>query len=92
MTKTINAYKLRTNLGEFLNEVFYKGNEIVIERRGKALAKIVPLESAKVRVKNLEDRKRALSGLVGALSDKRAEEMKELIYKNRKVPAKAIKI
>lgn len=43
MTKTINAYKLRTNLGEYLNEVYYKGNEIIVERRGRPLVKIVQI-------------------------------------------------
>lgn len=41
MIKTINAYKLRNNLGEYLNEVYYKGNEVIVERHGQPVVRIV---------------------------------------------------
>jgi len=44
MTKTVSAYKLRTNLGEHLNDVYYRDNELIIERRGKPLVKIVKIK------------------------------------------------
>ena len=40
MTKTVTAYEARTNLGELLNEVYYKGDEIIIKKSGKPVAKI----------------------------------------------------
>ena len=33
--KTINAGKARVNLGQMLDEVFYKGDHFIIERDGK---------------------------------------------------------
>ena len=41
MLKTINALKARRNLGQLLEEVFYKGNQIVIERAGKPMAVVI---------------------------------------------------
>lgn len=40
MTKTVNAYKLRTNLGSYLDEVYYKKNDIIILKRGKPVVKM----------------------------------------------------
>ena len=45
MTKTISAYKARVNFGELLNEVYYRGDEFIVERMGKPLVKIVPIKS-----------------------------------------------
>lgn len=45
MTKTISAYKARVNFGELLNEVYYRGDEVIVERMGKPLVKIVPINS-----------------------------------------------
>jgi len=39
--KTINALKARRNLGQLLEEVFYKGDQIVIERAGKPMAVVI---------------------------------------------------
>ena len=44
MTKTVDAYKLRTNLGSYLDEVFYKECEIIILRKGKPMAKMTPIK------------------------------------------------
>jgi prevent-host-death family protein len=41
--KKITAMKARQNLGEVLEEVYYKGDQYVIERAGKPMAAIVPL-------------------------------------------------
>jgi len=43
MVKKINALKARKNLGELLEEVYYKGDQYVIERAGKPMAAVVPL-------------------------------------------------
>lgn len=40
MTKTVTAYEARTKLGELLNLVYYKGDEIIIKKSGKPVAKI----------------------------------------------------
>jgi antitoxin (DNA-binding transcriptional repressor) of toxin-antitoxin stability system len=42
-TKTINAGKARVNLGRMLDEVFYKGEQFIIERDGRPMAVVIPL-------------------------------------------------
>jgi prevent-host-death family protein len=41
--KTITAMKARKNLGAVLEEVYYKGDQYVIERAGRPMAAIVPI-------------------------------------------------
>ena len=90
MTKTINAYKLRTNLGEYLNEVYYKGHEVIVERRGRPMVKIVQITP--IITVEPADQKTKLLELAGSLPNKRAEEMKKLIYKTRKRSKQMIKL
>ena len=59
MTKTVNVYKLRTNLGEYLNEVYYQGNEVIVERRGRPMVKIVQVTP--IITSKPEDKKAKLS-------------------------------
>lgn len=44
MRKTVNAVRARNNLGRILEEVCYRGDQYVIERSGKAMAAVVPVE------------------------------------------------
>jgi len=44
LLKTINALKVRKNLGWLLEEVFYKGDQFVIQRTGKAMAVVISPE------------------------------------------------
>ena len=44
MVKKVPAMKVRDNLGQLLDEVYYRGDEVVIERAGKAMAVLVPVE------------------------------------------------
>ncbi|MEK7400186.1 MAG: type II toxin-antitoxin system Phd/YefM family antitoxin [Candidatus Poribacteria bacterium] len=41
MQKTIDAIEIKETLDQILNEVFYKDNQIVIERAGKAIAVVI---------------------------------------------------
>lgn len=43
MTKRVNALKARKNLGQLLEEVYYKGDQDVIERAGRPMAAVVPV-------------------------------------------------
>src|SRR5215831_3177268 len=43
MIKKVNALKARQNFGQMLEEVYYKGDQFVIERAGKPMAAVVPL-------------------------------------------------
>ena len=44
VVKTINALTARRNLGRLLEEAYYRGDEIVIERAGKPMAVLVSIE------------------------------------------------
>ena len=44
MYKTISAIKARQNLGQVMNEVALRGDEYVIERAGKPLVAVIPME------------------------------------------------
>ncbi|OGG09805.1 hypothetical protein A2781_05090 [Candidatus Gottesmanbacteria bacterium RIFCSPHIGHO2_01_FULL_42_27] len=41
MAKTVSAYEARTKFGEILNLVYYQNIEIIVEKMGKPLVKIV---------------------------------------------------
>lgn len=43
MLKSVNAVKARKNFGELIEEVYYQGDQFVVERQGKAMAAVVPL-------------------------------------------------
>ena len=44
MERVIDVTAARRQFGTLLDEVFHKGDVVTIERKGKPLAKIVPLE------------------------------------------------
>ena len=44
MKRRISAVEARKRLGEILESVFYRGDEVVIERAGKAMAVVIPAE------------------------------------------------
>jgi len=43
--KIITAVKARHNLGQILNEVSLRGDEIIIERAGKPMVAVIPIAS-----------------------------------------------
>jgi len=54
MIKTLTAIKARQNLGEVLEEVYYNGDQFIIERAGKPMAAVVPLWQMQARKKHQE--------------------------------------
>ena len=44
MYKKISAIKARRNLGQMMNEVALKGDDYIIERAGKPLVAVIPME------------------------------------------------
>ena len=44
MTKELTALKVRGNLGEILEEVYYRGEKYIIKRGKKPMAVMMPLE------------------------------------------------
>ena len=47
MSKVVSAMEVRQNFGSMLNQVSLKDEEIVIERAGKPLARLVNVSSAR---------------------------------------------
>lgn len=45
MLKTVSAIKVRQNLGQLMNEVSLKAEEYIVERSGKPLVAIIPIET-----------------------------------------------
>ena len=43
MDRTVSAMEARKKFGELLNRIHLRGEEIVIERAGKRIAKMIPL-------------------------------------------------
>jgi prevent-host-death family protein len=41
--RTMNAVKARERFGQLLDEVFYRGDVIIIERAGRPMAALIPL-------------------------------------------------
>ncbi|MBI4317287.1 MAG: type II toxin-antitoxin system Phd/YefM family antitoxin [Chloroflexi bacterium] len=44
MEKSIGAYEARRKFGQLIEEAFYKHDHFVIERSGRAMAVIVPID------------------------------------------------
>ena len=44
MTKDLSALKMRGNLGEILEEVYYRGQEFIIKRGKKPMAVLISLD------------------------------------------------
>jgi prevent-host-death family protein len=54
MQKQISAIKARQNLGELLEEVYYKNDRFVITRRNKAMAIVISVDEYRQLLKQRE--------------------------------------
>jgi prevent-host-death family protein len=70
--RRISAVEARKRLGEILESVFYRGDEVVIERAGKAMAVVIPAE----RYEAMERSRERLFELV----EKNWEQNKDIPY------------
>jgi prevent-host-death family protein len=75
MVKKVPAMKVRDNLGQLLDEVYYRGDEVVIERAGKAMAILVPVGRYEQYQRERQDRFKILDQIRG---------------KTKRVPAKRL--
>ena len=75
MVKKVAAMKVRDNLGQLLDEVFYRGDEVVIERAGKAMAILVPVGRYEQYRRDWQERFKILD---------------EIKAKTRRIPAKRL--
>lgn len=76
--KTVSAYKARVNFGELINLVYYNGEDIIVERKGKPMVKIT-------RVENLGKKDiTAFRAAAGSWKDLDTDKLIKNIYKLRK--------
>jgi prevent-host-death family protein len=75
MKRTLSAVEARKKLGEVLDGVYYRGDEVVIERAGKPLAVVVPAHI----YENMERRREEFWQIV--------EDLRE---RNKDVPAEVL--
>ena len=54
MIKTVNALKARQNLGQMLEEVYYNGEQFIVDRAGRPMAAVVPLWQLEEQEKSRE--------------------------------------
>jgi len=54
MKRTISAVEARKRLGEILESVYYRGDEVVIERAGKPMAVVIPSSRYEAMNRNRE--------------------------------------
>ncbi|MEN8688987.1 MAG: type II toxin-antitoxin system prevent-host-death family antitoxin [Desulfobacterales bacterium] len=59
MSQTISAVKARQKLGEILNRVALRREEIIIERAGKKIARLCPIDTEKTRPQGKLDFRKA---------------------------------
>ena len=55
MSKVVSAMEVRQNFGSLLNQVSLKDEEIVIERAGKPLARLVSVNAPSVGLLDFRD-------------------------------------
>lgn len=60
MDRIIDVTTARRQFGTLLDEVFHKGDTVIIERKGKPLARIVPIEEVDKQGEQISSRQRAL--------------------------------
>ena len=77
MFKTVNAIKARQNLGELLEEVFYKNDHFLITRKDKAMAVMISVEDYERFLKQREEDFSILDELRAVTSKKSLQDVKQ---------------
>ena len=84
MTRTVSALEARKNLGEILNRAYYMGEETIVSRKGKMIARIVPPVAKKTNVNSI-------LSFAGILSTKDADIIKKSLKIGREKSSREIK-
>jgi len=87
MVKKINALKARKNLGQLLEEVYYKDNQYVIERAGRPMAAVVPVW----QLEGWRKRRERLFGMVEEVWKKNKKEKPEVIEREVQEAVRAVR-
>ena len=87
MTKTVDVLKARKNLGQLLEEVYYKGDQYVIERAGRPMAAVVPVW----QLEEWQKRRDRFFGMVGELQRKNKAVKPEVIEREVEETVRAVR-
>jgi prevent-host-death family protein len=79
MYKKISALKARQNLGQVMNEVALKGDDYIIERAGKPLVAVIPIEKYQSLQHEIEEFFQALSQMRANLKEKDEKDVDALV-------------
>jgi len=92
MLKKISAMKMRQSLGQVMNEVALRGDDYIVERAGKPLVAIIPMEKYERLQKDREGALQALSTIWQKMDGTDSEEIgalvNEAVRKTRKARTK----
>src|SRR5205809_3154262 len=87
VVKKINALKARQNLGQLLEEVYYKGDQYVIERAGRPMAAVVPVW----QLEECQKRRERLFGMVEEIWNKNKKVKPEVIEREVAAADRAVR-
>ena len=73
--KKVNALKARQQLGQLLEEVYYRGDQYIIERAGKPMAVVVPVW----QFEQWQQRREQFFAMIEAVHARNAEVPSEVI-------------
>ncbi len=75
MVKKISAMKVRQNLGQVMNEVALRGDDYIVERAGKAIVAIIPMEKYQRLQQDLDDFYSAVKEFQKSVKDVEPQEL-----------------
>lgn len=87
MVRKVNALKVRQNLGQLLEEVYYKGDQYVIERAGRPMAAVVPVW----QLKEWQERRARFFGMVDDLRSKGKKMKPEVVQREVSEAVRAVR-
>jgi prevent-host-death family protein len=95
MLKKISAMKVRQNLGQVMNEVALRGDDYVVERAGKPLVAIIPMEKYRKLQQDLDDFWEEVSSFQESVKDVDPKELdaaiEEAVIAAKRVTARELK-
>lgn len=75
MKRTVTALEARRRLGELLESVYYRGDEVVIERAGKVMGVVIP----PARYAAIEENRKELWKMIDELHERNKDVPPEVI-------------
>src|SRR5438105_942090 len=79
MKRRLSAVEARKKLGEILDGVYYRGDEVVIERAGKPLAVVVPATLYEQHQRNQKEAAEALMAISNRLYERNKDVPREVL-------------